>query len=118
MLEMISKVYLDKDGIELFIGHLQAAVLRVLWDHDQPMTVSQIRTCLRDQGHDFNIGTVWNTVRKLTHRKLVLRVGEIVIPSSTNQTAAIYRPAHSTEEAFRRECTMIVLRRLNDEALI
>ena len=67
----VSRLMPGRRGIELALGELEAAVMRVIWAADRPVVVEDVRRALEEQGRQVAYTTVMTTMARL-HRKGLL----------------------------------------------
>ena len=67
----LSRLHPGRKGIELALGELEAAVMRVLWDRSGPMSVEDVREALQAAGRNAAYTTVMTTLARL-HKKGLL----------------------------------------------
>lgn len=69
----LSRLNPNRKGIELALGDLEAAVMRVLWDGDEPMSVEDVRAALEQMGRKAAYTTVMTTLARLHSKRLLDR---------------------------------------------
>ncbi|MGD9518012.1 MAG: BlaI/MecI/CopY family transcriptional regulator [Armatimonadota bacterium] len=67
----LSRLRTDRRGIELALGDLEAAVMKVIWQAGEPLPVEAVRQALEDEGHKIAYTTVMTTLARL-HKKGLL----------------------------------------------
>lgn len=69
---MIKNVHLDKQGIELFVGPLEAQVLRTLWAVSDVVTVTRLHNIMINDGSNAAFSTIHTTVIRMTAKGLII----------------------------------------------
>jgi predicted transcriptional regulator len=106
---MLKRVYLTKNGLEMFVGELEAAILRVLWARGVVLTPAQIQSALiRDTERNPAYTTVVTTVLRMKEKGLLKLV-------DSTKRATRYAPSVSEEEVFIDQCLNEVFSRLRTE---
>ncbi len=83
------------EGLDRWLGSLEAAVMRIIWDADAPRTIKQIwRALLRDYRNDIGYTTAMTTTHRLARKGLLHRAG-----GRARATPHIYTPT-CTEAEF------------------
>jgi predicted transcriptional regulator len=67
----LSRLHPDRQGIELALGDLEAAVMKVVWEAAEPLTVEAVRQALEKSGRKTAYTTVMTTMARL-HKKGLL----------------------------------------------
>jgi predicted transcriptional regulator len=86
----VSRLHPGRPGIELALGELEAAIMRVAWEASQPLTVEMVRRALQAQGREVAYTTVMTTMARLYDKGLLRR--------QQQGRAYVYWPAVSEEE--------------------
>lgn len=98
---IVKRIALDKHGLELFCGSLEATILSILWKADAPLTSAAIhRIYLKEYGVDGAFTTIDTTVRRMA------RKGMITAPTSY---ARRFTPAWACEDDFINACISVTL---------
>ena len=92
-------INLSARGIELFLGPLEACVMRAIWSNAR--VTKKIWHYVREHYHspvtdDIAYTTVTQTVARVYERGLVTRVGD-------RNAGFVYTPVHATEDDFVTE---------------
>ncbi len=77
------------EGLDRWLGSLEAAVMRIIWDADAPRTIKQIwRALLRDYRSDIGYTTAMTTTHRLWRKGLLSRssVAKRAFPHVYTQT--------------------------------
>ncbi len=69
----VSRLTPGRRGIELALGELEAAVMRVVWRADGPVVVEDVRRALEEQGRRVAYTTVMTTMARLYRKGLLQR---------------------------------------------
>ena len=69
----VSRLTPGRRGIELALGELEAAVMRVIWDAGKPVVVEDVRQALEQQGRRVAYTTVMTTMTRLYRKGLLAR---------------------------------------------
>ncbi|MCD6352527.1 MAG: BlaI/MecI/CopY family transcriptional regulator [Armatimonadetes bacterium] len=69
----LSRLRPDRAGVELALGDLEAAVMRVIWQAKEPLPVEAVRQALEDQGRKTAYTTVMTTLARLYKKGLLER---------------------------------------------
>ena len=69
----LSRLHPDRSGIEVALGDLEAAVMRIIWEADGRMSVEDVRQRLIEQGREVAYTTVMTTCSRLYHKGLLDR---------------------------------------------
>ncbi len=72
----LSRLHPGRKGIELALGELEAAVMRVLWDAPAPVSVEDVRAALQASGRKAAYTTVMTTLARLHKKGLLERTME------------------------------------------
>jgi predicted transcriptional regulator len=96
----LSRLHPDRQGIELALGDLEAAVMRAVWDAPEPVNVDDVRETLNGQGRDMAYTTIMTTLARLQKKGLLDR--------KLKGRAYFYTPA-LTEEEFAASVTRAAL---------
>ncbi len=67
----LSRLHPDRPGIELALGDLESAVMKVIWAAGEPLPVETVRQVLEDGGRKTAYTTVMTTLARL-HKKGIL----------------------------------------------
>lgn len=95
----VATMQIDKTGIEMFIGPLEAAILRALWRGKQssPTIWRDVRAAYHTpNSEEIAYTTVTSTLHRLVLRGYVRRTGD--------KRRYTYVPAFETETAFVHAC--------------
>jgi len=102
MAMQLKRMYIDRDGLLLFLGPVEAIVLKVLWEHDQPMTSSEIhRAAILEMDSHAAHATVDKTIRRMYAKGILI--------ADHTARKGHYSPAYTTEDAFIEQCITTVL---------
>lgn len=104
---MIKRVLLDKSGLEMFVGPLEAKILRVLWDHD-PITSNRVHREMIQAGYTEAYTTVHTTLTRMLEKGLI---GSKRIP---NHKVAYWYARSDNEVQFMLDCTQHVINKLSE----
>lgn len=69
----LSRLHPGRSGLELALGDLEAAVMRIMWDATEPMCVEDVRTALEAGGRKVAYTTVMTTLARLHSKGLLER---------------------------------------------
>ncbi|MBC7287821.1 MAG: BlaI/MecI/CopY family transcriptional regulator, partial [Armatimonadetes bacterium] len=86
----VSRLTPGRQGIELALGDLEAAVMRAIWNAQGPVVVEDVRKALEAQGRQVAYTTVMTTMARLASKGLLRR--------SKRGKAYEYVPAMTEEE--------------------
>lgn len=92
-------VAIDKTGIEMFIGPLEAAIMRAMWagESTSPKIWRHVRENYKtDRSDEIAYTSVTSTLHRLAMRNMVTRSGD--------KRAYKYAPAYPSETAFVSRC--------------
>lgn len=106
---MIKHLHLDRDGIEMFIGHLEAEILRVFWSHRDPLTGNQLLNIMVRSGRDIAPTTLHTTITRMAKKDL-LRNFKLYPHSVT-----LWEATTESEESFIKACIAKTCQRLYEE---
>lgn len=104
---MIKRVLLDKTGLEMFVGPLEAKILRVLWDHD-PITSNRVHREMINNGYAEAYTTIHTTLTRMLEKDLI---GSKRIP---NHKVTYWYARSDNETQFLLRCTQYVHDRLSE----
>lgn len=99
----ISKIYLDHEGLRMFVGLIDAAILDVLWKANRPMTMQAVHRQLAQRWH-------FNTIATIMYR--MVKVGTLERLGKVHPT---FIPITSTEDQFIDKCIMLTTERFRSE---
>lgn len=100
----IRSLSIDREGLTLFIGPLEAAIMRAIWSGES--TSRGVFTHVRenytpDRSDELAFTTITSTLDRLTHRGFLTRIGD--------RQGYVYTPAQATEDEFVTQCVAHVL---------
>jgi predicted transcriptional regulator len=106
---LIKTVSIDHEGLTLFIGPLEAAIMRAVWNNAN--TSRAIYRAVRDEyrpekSEEIAFTSVTSTIDRLFERGFLTRTGD--------RSGYTYAPAVPDEEAFASLCVSYVLKALID----
>jgi predicted transcriptional regulator len=104
---IIRNLHLDKLGLEMFVGTLEAAILRVLWEENRPLKSNDVHRYLMQQGYTQEFNTVDTTMRRMLEPRKNLLV-------SKDEKARRYTPIVATEDEFIVTCIDDVINALQN----
>jgi predicted transcriptional regulator len=96
----LSRLHPDREGIELALGDLEAAVMRAVWQAAAAVNVEDVRTTLNTQGREMAYTTIMTTLSRLEKKGLLQR--------QLKGRAYFYKPA-LTEQEFGQTVTRAAL---------
>lgn len=104
---------MDQAGLHMFVGPLEAQILSVLWDHQQPMSATEIhRSLLIDYNGKQAYNTIFTTINRMLDKKLLFVARRSTRRSTPTPTYAAYMP---NEQAFIIDCLVTSLDRFHRE---
>jgi len=104
---MIKTVHLDASDLEMFLGYLEAAIMREVWQSGDPVTVKSIRD---RYGHNVTYSTIATTMNRLVAKGLLQR--------KKISHSFKFRPTIKTESEFIQQCVDQIQSKLTTEGYI
>lgn len=104
---LIKRCNLDKQGLELFVGPLEAKLLDVLWSAKKPLASKDIhRILLVDHAQQQAYNTIVTTLKRMAKKGLLKTIKRAVLH---------YTPAIQSEDDFIDYSVSLIATKLNEE---
>ncbi len=98
---MITTLNLKKQGLEMFVGPLQAQILRAIWS-EQPVTIMDVTEIVSIKAYS----TIATTMNRLVDKGLLLRERE--------DGMWYYTTKFKSEDQFVKKCMQVVVNMLRE----
>lgn len=89
---MIKHIYLEREGLGLFLGSIEEKIMLSLWS--RPKTMSEIHNALLNDGESYAYPTINTVTRRLVQKGLVK-------PVNRKQAKTLYTPVVTEGEFLR-----------------
>lgn len=103
---MIKRVNLDKVGIEMFIGSLEATILRLLWQQNDPLTATQIHNKLIREDNPQAFSTIHTDLLRM-HAKGLISVVDVPKRKARHYVASTPDEAYFVAQCVEKALTCL-----------